>query len=168
MTSVVDNKNFLSPLGFRLILNRTPNVEYFCQSATLPTVTLPETTQQVTPFVTIPHPGDHIQYDPLDLRFRVDEDMANYLEIYNWMVGLGFPDNYSQYKVLSDNNKEKVYSDGTLLILTSNNNASIRVVFENMFPTSLSPLAFDVTQADIEYLEATVTMKYRKFYIENI
>ena len=36
------NKNFLSPLGFRFILSRTPNIEYFCQAATLPNMVMAE------------------------------------------------------------------------------------------------------------------------------
>ena len=30
------NKNFLSPVGFKFIIGRTPNVDYFCQSASIP------------------------------------------------------------------------------------------------------------------------------------
>ena len=30
------NKNFLSPVGFKFIMSRTPNVDYFCQSASIP------------------------------------------------------------------------------------------------------------------------------------
>ena len=32
------NKNFLSPVGFKFIIGRTPNVDYFCQSAQIPQV----------------------------------------------------------------------------------------------------------------------------------
>ena len=36
------NLNFLSPIGFRFQLQRAPNVEYFCQSVTLPTLSINE------------------------------------------------------------------------------------------------------------------------------
>jgi hypothetical protein len=153
------NINFLSPLGFRFLLNRTPNVEYFCQSATLPTISMSELIQP-TPFVNIPRPGDKIVYEPLTLRFRVDENMTNYLEIFNWIISLGKPENFNQYQ-------EKL-SDGSILLLSSNNNPKIRIAFQDMFPLSLSPLNFDVTQADVEYLEADVMFRYRIFTVENL
>lgn len=156
------NVNFLSPLGFRFQLNRAPNVEYFCQAATLPSISMTEVIQQ-NPFVAIPRPGDRIVYEPFTLRFRVDENMTNYLEIHDWIEGLGHPDNFDQFKNLAS-----AVSDGSIIILTSNNNPAIRIAFNDMFPLSLSPLSFDVTQTDVEYLEAEVTFRYRKFTIENL
>jgi len=161
-TNVTSNVNFLSPLGFRFLLNRVPNVEYFCQAASLPSISMNEVVQQ-NPFVSIPRPGDKITYEPLSLRFRIDEDMTNYLEIYNWIVGLGYPDSFNQYKNLSS-----IVSDGSIIILTSNNNPSIRIAFNDLFPLSLSPLAFDVSGSDVEYLEAEVSFRYTKFSIEKL
>ena len=156
---LTQNLNFLSPLGFRSLLNRAPNVEYFCQSATLPTISMVEL-QQPSPFVVNPRPGDKITYEPFTLRFRVDENMTNYLEIFNWINALGKPENFQQY--------ENILSDGSILLLSSNNNPKIRIAFQDMFPLSLSPLAFDVTQSDVEYLEADVMFRYRIFTVENI
>jgi len=92
--------------------------------------------------------------------------MKNYLEIYNWIIGLGHPENFRQYKNL-DTSRASIYSDGALIILSSNNNPIVRISFEDMFPLSLSPLAFDVTQTDIEYLQAEVTFRYRQFTVNN-
>ena len=176
------NKNFLSPLGFRFILSRTPNVEYFCQAATLPNMIMPEALT-ANPFLTNPTPGTKISFEPFDIRFRVDEDMKNYQEIYDWMIGLGFPDNFNQYKDIANSveggirrtaaasSKTKaanIYSDGSLIILTSNNNANIRIAFFDLFPVGLTALEFDVSGTEIAYLEATVSFRYRKFTIDNI
>ena len=46
-----------------------------------------------------------------------------------------------------------IYSDATLLILTSKNNANLEVRFRNIYPTSLSGL--DYNQQDVDYLTAT-------------
>ena len=176
------NKNFLSPLGFRFVLSRTPNVEYFCQAATLPNMVMAEALT-ANPFLNNPSPGTKISFEPFDIRFRVDEDMTNYQEIYDWMIGLGFPDNFSQYKDIqqsttggirktaSASNQTKagnIYSDGSLIVLTSNNNANIRIAFFDLFPVGLTALEFDVTQTEIAYLEATASCRYRKFTIDNI
>ena len=79
------NLNFLSPIGFRFQLQRAPNVEYFCQSVTLPTLSINEV-PQISPFVNIPRPGDKVTYGEFAIRFRIDEDMTNYLEIHDWIV----------------------------------------------------------------------------------
>ena len=161
VTSVTQNVNFLSPLGFRFLLSRTPNVQYFCQSATLPTISMQELIQP-TPFTQLPRPGDKITYEPLTLRFRIDENMTNYLEIFNWIKELAKPENFQQYA------KHNNVSDGSILVLSSNNNPKIRIAFEDMFPLSLSPLNFDVTQADVEYLEADVMFRYKLFTVEQL
>ena len=83
-----DNNNFLSPLGCRFIVKKLPLVNFYCQSASFPSVSLQET-ETPNPLVRIPLAGTKLTYAPLDIRFRVDEDMKNYLEIYNWMQGLG-------------------------------------------------------------------------------
>lgn len=162
------NKNFLGQTGFRLILDRTPNVNYFSQSASLPGISLsaPEVT---TPFVDYPLPGTKLQYSPFTIAFRVDEDMKNYLEIYNWLVGLGFPDNFDQYKNFEQASvNQRNLSDATLSILSSKYNPNLRVKFQNMFPESISELQFSTTAADIDYLEATVTFRYTLYTVESL
>jgi len=160
--TLTTNINFLSPLGFRFLLKRAPNLEYFCQAVTLPAISTSEVIQP-NPLANVYRPGDRITYEPFSLRFRVDEDMKNYLEIHDWMVGIGHPENLQQYRDLA----EKV-SDGSMMILSSNSNPSIMISLYDMFPTSLTPLNFDVTQTDIEYLEAEVTFRYRQFIVEKL
>ena len=98
-----DNKNFLGQTGFRLVLDRIPTVSYFSQSASIPPVSI-GTSNQTNPFTDIPLAGEKITYSPFNLTFRVDEDMINYLEIYNWLVGLGSPENFDQYKLTFKHN----------------------------------------------------------------
>ena len=169
------NLNFLSPIGFRFQLQRAPNVEYFCQSVTLPTLSINEV-PQTSPFVNIPRPGDKVTYGEFAIRFRIDEDMTNYLEIHDWVTALGHPDDLSQFKSLTPMSPEKrteaflddEYSDGSIIVLSSNYNANIRISLQNMFPLSLAPLTFDTTITEINYLEADCTFAYRKFEIEKM
>lgn len=178
-----NNLNYLSPLGFRFQLKRLPNVNYFTQSVTLPTLTLNPIEQQTSPFGIIPRPGDRLQYDPFTLRFRVDEDLTNYIEIEDWLVGMGHPENFQQTKEFSEDNPSpfltasrgggsalasNFVSDATLTVLTSHKNPHINIFFQDAFPISLTELTFDVTQPDLEYLEASVTFRYRKFKTERI
>ena len=76
-----NNQNFLSPIGFKFILGRTPNVDYFCQSASIPQVEI-GVREITTPVKEYSLPGDKMTFGDLNLRFLVNEDLDNYYEIY--------------------------------------------------------------------------------------
>ena len=174
--SQVTNKSFLSPLGFKFVIKKTPNVNYFVQSVSLPSITL-NRVDVPNPFIKIPLPGDHLDFGELTLTFKVDEDLKNYLEIYNWMIGMGFPDDFDQYKDVdvirggkNTGNVDRmsgggIYSDATLSILSSAMNVNHNVTFIDAFPTALQELQFLTTDTDVNYLTATVSFTYRKFTI---
>ena len=56
-----------------------------------------------------------------------------------------------------------IFSDATLNVLTSKNNANIEVRFNNVFPISLSGLNFNQQADDIDYLTAPVSFKYKLY-----
>ena len=72
-----NNQNFLSPIGFKFILGRTPNVDYFCQSASIPQVEI-GVREITTPVKEYSLPGDKMTFGDLNLRFLVNEDLDNY------------------------------------------------------------------------------------------
>ena len=95
--------------------------------------------------------------------------MKNYLEMYNWLKELGFPDNFAQYQSIANRSiysGEGIFSDATLLITTSAMNPNIEVTFFDCFPVDLSELSFDSASADVEYLTATITFANRRFDIK--
>ena len=126
----------------------------------------------------IPVPGDKVLYDDLNVRFLVDEKMENYLAIYKWITGLGYPESLGQYDQLKkdDNRTDTIvedqgdpryfnYSDATLQVLNSNYKPSVLINFKDTFPVSLSTLDFDVTTRDYNYFTAEVTFKYTIYNI---
>ena len=170
------NLNYLSQLGFRFSLKKLPNVNYFCQKVSLPSISLSVVETQ-TPFGVLPRAGDKLTYATIPISFRVDEDFKNYIEIHDWMIGLGHPNSLDQTRQLSESmpgpirrlgSAASFVSDGTLNIQTSNRNPSINIFFYDMFPTDLTELTFDTTASDIDYLEATATFRYRRYVIERI
>ena len=165
------NKNMLSPTGFRFVLDRTPGINYFTYSVPIPTLTLGDY-ELATPFVALPYPGDKLRYEPLSLRFRVDEDLKNYLEIHNWLVSLGYPESFdnSAYQGTKSTSfkNNNVFSDGSLLVMSSNQNPNLNISFEDMFPIALTELTFDASLTDIDYLEATVTFRYKAYKITEV
>lgn len=162
------NVNFLSPLGFKFQIKKAPNISFFVQSVTLPSLQAGNPNVP-TPFIRMPLAGDHMEFGDFSITFKVDEDLESYLEIYNWMVGIGKPDAYEQYKQLSIKpDGEGIYSDLTLTILNSSMHAKHEVVMIDAFPTFLSELTFDSRMSDVDYVEATATFKFRKFNITTL
>ena len=162
--AITDNPNFLSQNGFQLIIDRIPNVSYFAQDVALPGLMLPEALTQDSPFGTIPHPGDRIRWEPLNISFKVDETLFNYMEIYNWLVGLGHPKSFGQTLALSPDAKAKNFvSDAILHILTSHKNVVKAVTFMRIFPISLSGLSFVSTDSDVNYLDARAQFMYSRY-----
>jgi len=164
------NISFLSPLGFKFNVKKAPHLNFFVQSVNLPNVSLGEVDVD-TPFSKIPFPGTRLLFGNLSITFKVDEDMKNYLEMFNWMKELGFPDNFDQFNTISKRaiyTGEGIFSDTTLIILTSAMNPNIEVTFIDCFPVDLSELSFDSTSGDVEYVTATVTFANRRFDIKAI
>lgn len=164
------NRNFLDPTKFRFSIKRAPNIQFFVQSVNLPGFSIGPT-QEGTPFVKIPFSGEHIDYEPLTIQFMVDEDLQNYMEIYTWIRGLGFPDNYDQYKALSTQPKYTgtgIKSDISLMVLTSSNNPKYNIVFSDAFPTTLSRIQFDANATDIQYTLCSASFSYTSFEILNV
>jgi len=169
------NRNFLSPVGFKFKLQKAPKVDFFVNSANIPSITLGSAIQ--TRYgKNIDIPGDKMNFEDFRLRFLVDENLENYMEIQNWMRGLGFPYSLEQYDDLRNDqtldtipglNTGRFYeeSDGTLQILNSNYLVSAQVIYYGMFPTFLSTLQFDATDEDIRYFTAEVNFKYTYYKI---
>jgi len=166
------NRNFLSQLGFKFQVKKLPNTNYFIQSVNLPAISLGESGED-NPFIRIPVPGDHLVYNDLVMNFRVDEDFKNYLELHGWLVGLGFPEGFTQYKALDDQRKapgtgEGIYSDASLMILDSAMNPNIEIIFEDMYITSLSDIEFSSVGTDVDYVLCTATFRYKIYKISQL
>lgn len=158
----------LSPNGFNFSISKLPGVSFFCQQVQLPTITLGEI-EQNNPFVNAAIPGEILTFDQLQIQFLVDIEMANYKSVYNWMIALGFPDKYEQYKTYitgdTTNYSElaKNYSDGTLQMLTGNNTTAATVSFTDMFPVNIGSLMFQATNTDVQYLVGDATFRYTSY-----
>jgi len=163
--------NFLSPLGARFTIKKIPTVNFFVQQVAIPSITMGET-QVPTPFTKLQMPGDQAVYGDLVITFRVDENLDNYMELYNWMRSILRVDDFTEATAWTNESSpmsdDRVYSDATLTILNSASNPNKEVRFTDAYPSSLSDISFATTLADVDYVECTATFKYRKFEIESI
>ena len=160
--------NFLTGIGFQFQLIKYPKVSFFCQSATIPGINLSVATQS-TRYNAIPHPGDEISFEDLNVQCIVDEDMTNYITVHNWIRKLGHPYSSRDIQELpGDDLEDKTYSDGVLFILDSNFRKKFKIVFKDLFPTSIGELTFQYTATDVQYFTVNASFKYTIYDIYNI
>lgn len=170
--------DYLKPNGFKFQIHNLPNVSYFCQAANIPAIQI-GSPSVATPLSDIPMPGDKLAYGDLVVRFLVQENMRNYIEIYNWLIGLGFPDSRQQYKdwnesqryrfpAISDKRLGAVgnFSDADFFILDSDNNPNVKITYYDLFPVSLEGLDFDISSGQANFLVGIAAFKYRHYTVE--
>ena len=163
------NLNYLSPVNFELLIEKIPKTRYNCVGATLPSINFSEATFNTPLAVESLVPGDKITFDPLTVRFIVDEDMKNYQEIYNWIMklGPGIDTDTSTVKFINADFSQ-MYSDCILIVNTSSNNANLEIQFVDAFPTSLGSIDFVTDASEVEYAVCELTLRYTFFKISEI
>jgi hypothetical protein len=171
-------------------MSKLPEVEFFVQTANIPGINL-GSVDMTTPLKEISIPGDKITYSSLDVSFLVDENLNNYKEIHDWITGLGFPQDHKQFKNLLGTGADRfpgttsstaatgtsvpqpsaegsIYSDATLTVLNSKNIAKTEIRFQNVYPTSLGSLSYDIKASDVDYLQVSSSFNYLNYDIVQI
>jgi len=175
-----DNFDLARPTQFKFDIIKIPNTVYFITEINLPGIAFGGDAIMNSRYKAMPFMGDTLEFSPLEITFNVQEDLSNYLEIHNWMTGIGFPITPSQFSDAINNEETKnignpgkgqvtnpsvLTSDATLTILSNKNNPKISVKFRNTYPTSLSGLSFDTKDTGADALTASVTMNYDLYEI---
>ena len=164
------NKNFLNPINFAFVLKRAPYTEFFVQKISIPNITL-DYIDSPSPQLRLPISASHIDFGTLNVTFKIDENMTNYLEIYNWLVAIGYPFNQTQYAALKANalaSGESLVSDISVIIMDGLKNANYEVVFSNAFPVELGQISFESTDSDVNFITTTASFKYSYFNINKL
>lgn len=157
--------NYLSPASFSINIERIPECELQCQKINIPGVSS-GFINTGSPLANLNYSGGRLDYEDLALSFLVQENMENYLEIFDWFIGMNSPQKSEQYLKFAKG--KKIISDITITITNSHKNPNMKINFVDCFPTALSDIQLDVTAQDIEYPEATVNFKYDYFTIERL
>ena len=189
-TRAPDKMDYASPIQFRFKITKLPQVEFFIQTANIPGITLGSTSFE-TPLKDIAGVGDKVTYQTLDISFIVDENLNNYKELHDWIIGLGFPKDYTQFQTMQATGADRfsgstrstaatgtntpqplseggIYSDATLTVLNSKNIAKTEIRFQNVFPISLGSLSYDVKASDVDYLQVQASFNYMYYDIVQI
>ena len=193
-TNIIDRTpskfDYASPIQFRFKMTKLPTVEFFVQSANIPGISLDEV-QQPTRLKSISLPGSSLTFSNLDLSFLVDENLNNYKELHDWLIGLGTPESDSQFAGLLESGRDRfagstaslaptgsntatplnegaIYSDATLTVLNSKNIAKTEIRFRNVYPVSLGSLSYDIKASDVDYLQVNASFNYMYYDIVQI
>ncbi len=165
--STLDN---LLPNRYRFVLKRAPNVNFWVQSVVIPGFSI-SPVGYPNPFVNIPQSGDHIEYESLGISMLVDNQMANYFEIYCWLKSLGFPNRFEEYAdllghpaVMDDGLKSEI----SLFILNGQQQPRLQFIFHDAFPVAIGRLEFSSTNQALDRTTCNVEFKYTSYSIKRI
>lgn len=170
LNTVPINRNFLSPIPYLLMIKRTPNLDFFVQKMNLPGVGSMNAVQP-TPFTDVPLSGVKLNWNPLFVTFKVDENLANWQEIFNWITAINEAVSFDPYKALAVNptwTGLNVTSEMTLIVHNNERQPNFNIYIHDAFPISLTDLNFDTTLTDVEYLTASVSFRYSTYELEQV
>ena len=169
------NPNSLQPNKFTLNFSRAPNLQYFCQTISLPGISTSEIPVQ-NPFVELYAPGEKTVYDVLNITFIVDAEMLSWLEVHDWIRAMTFPTEYEEYQSLgklTQFNSALVtatpqYADGSVTILSASNKPYYRFNFKDLFPISLSGFVVSSTDTPDTIITADATFRFTYYNVEKL
>ena len=183
-----DKLDYASPTQFKFGIHQLPKVEFFTVAANVPAINI-GITYYPTSLKDIPMMGDKVTYDNLQISFIVDEYLENYVSLHEWITGIGFPKDRSQFsefrtksasmpgqsmKATTDLKTGQaasvlpMFSDATLTILSNKNNPILQIFYKDMFPVSLSGLEYNQEATDVEYMKATAEFAYNLYEITTV
>ena len=154
--------NPLYPTSYQFKLLRTPSLQYFCTKVSLPGVSTGEIIQE-NYFADIKHPNSKVVFGDFTVTFIVDEDLLNWLEIYNWITQTVNIEDFSKYTPIKDQK-----SDASLMVMSNSMNPKFEVHLKDCFPTELSEMEFDSSISDLDPITCTVTFAYTTYEITSI
>lgn len=164
--TLAENLNILGNNNFHFEIHELPTVSLFAQDFTMPGISLGRAAVP-TSNVDYNVPGEKIEYEDLVITFMVDEFIKNYIEVFQWMTSLGFPESTDQFKALKEDQTPYTETSDIILTITTNKfNAHHEVHFIDCFPTDLSPIDFTNTDSTITPLQCTVTFDYSYYFFK--
>lgn len=157
MTTPKVGLNYVSKNRGKLVIPALSNTTFNMRDFDLPGIDLPPVLTP-SPFYDKKLYGDKVEFEPLVCTFLVDEEISNWLEIFNWMIGLGAPEDKVQYR-----ERTLTELDAYITIYSSHNNPIHRIRFLECTPVALSGVTFEEGISETTTIEATLTMEYLRY-----
>lgn len=181
MTAITRNPtniDLLQSTKFQVVFDRLPGVNYFCQTANFPGISLTEFPVS-TPFVDLYFPGEKAIYDTFNITFLVDEDLRAWTEIHDWIRGLTFPTDFKEYVNMAKSSPQANirasmrgspagYSTAIMTLYTNKNNPNFRIKLIDCFPTSVGSLIFNASDTAENIVTADATFRFSYYEYERL
>ena len=159
-----DTNNYLANNYFKMEFTRLPTVTYFCQRVNLPSLSFTPVEKANPTGIIEKWMGGRYLFEDLTVSFQVDESMKNWLEVYNWMGSIS--PSWDHGSLISGQYNQDFFSNATLNITNSAYKPKLKVMFHDLFPTSISGIDFDSTSTENEPVIATATFAYTYYTVE--
>lgn len=158
------SQNYIYPTYFKFFMQRLPKMTYTVTKINLPQFGSDAAIEQDNRFTKIKHTPNRVSFANLEVSFLVDEDMSNWLEIYDWIKSTTLVDNHADF----DPNVKDHYSDATLIITNSAMNPNVEVEFKSIFPISITGIDFDSGVTDLTAIQCTATFVYDYYTVRKL
>lgn len=169
-TARFTNTNYLYGNHFRFTVMGLPDLTYFVQSVSVPSLAL-STTLRPTPFTEIKEVGDHVRHGDFNVTYLIDAGFQTYYSLYNWMNGYGFPHSYEEIKEFQAARRTRVpipYPQrkdlektlAVLHILQPDTEAIlVEMRFIDCFPAAIGSLEFSTMDSEPPIMKTSVTFQ---------
>ena len=163
--ALTSNKNYLQPTGFKIVIDRKNygNLEYFAQSVTHPGSSVAPIELPISRITSVPLAGDKIDYGELGIDIILDENMESYIEMQGWLERIVNEGQVDENRFNSS--VIPTYADITVLILSSHNNKTVQIKYNDCMPTNLGSIALASNATDVSYLTFNTTFRFSSFEI---
>lgn len=148
--------NYLTSNRATLQIVGLGEVEFSITSFNLPSLTL-EYSAVPTPFLAGKEATSKPDFGEIQVTFLVDENMKNWLAVFDWMIDLSFTKSIKTRFV-----------DGSIIVYSSHNNEIIKFNLSEIVPIYLSDISFQESSAETAPITASArfaftNMTYQRF-----
>jgi hypothetical protein len=145
--------NYLTSNRATLQILGMQDAEFAVTSFNIPSVTL-QFSNVPTPFLAGKEVTSKPDFGEISISFIVDEEMKNWLAIYEWMMDLSFRKSIKPRFV-----------DGTITIYSSHNNPIIKFNLSEIAPIYLSDISFSESSSETSPITATARFALTLFSV---
>ena len=107
-------------------------------------------------------------YDPLTIRFKIDNSYANYLTIYSWLNFIydGIAGYFDPRNLASNHSIESYQTNLSIIALDNYKNPVIQWIFTHAYPSNLSAIEYDYQSSD--ELDCSATFEFAQMMVRHI
>lgn len=151
MASQPEEFNILTTVQGKLVFSDLPDLNYWLQSFTLPTLEL-EGGNYPGMKRDLIIPGGKLNMEPMTVNFLVDQDFATYQTILEWML-----------KISTSTKPMALKKDATLHVLTGLKNVSRQIEIRDIFPRTVTDVTWNIDDPDSVQMVCSFTFTYSSF-----